>query len=244
MKILELIDIHKSFGDKKVLDGIDIYLKNGEIIGLLGVSGSGKSTIFNIISGAINTNSGKIILEGRDITGKKGEVSYMQQKDLLFSHMNIINNTSLPLIISGMDKNLAHEEAISHFEEFGLKGTETKYPSQLSGGMRQRAALLRTYLNKKSVILLDEPFSALDMITKAKMHDWFVDLMEKLKMSAIFITHDIDEAIFLSDRIYILDKNGKISKEVNIECDEKRDDEFKLSEKFLEYKREVSKALS
>lgn len=243
MKALELLDIHKSFGEKKVLDGISLYLNDGEIIGLLGVSGSGKSTIFNIISGGIKPNSGKVILDGKDVTGEKGKVAYMQQKDLLFPHMNILRNTSLPLIISGEDKNLAHKEASSHFEEFGLKGTEDKYPSQLSGGMRQRAALLRTYLNKKSVILLDEPFSALDMITKAKMHDWFIDLMKKLKMSAIFITHDIDEAIFLSDRIYILGKNGKINKEVIIKCAGKRNDDFKLSERFLEYKREISKAL-
>lgn len=243
MKVLELLNIHKSFGEKKVLDGISLYLNDGEIIGLLGVSGSGKSTIFNIISGGIKPNSGKVILDGIDVTGDKGKVAYMQQKDLLFPHMNILSNTSLPLIISGVDKKLAHGEASSHFEEFGLKGTEDKYPSQLSGGMRQRAALLRTYLNKKSVILLDEPFSALDMITKARMHDWFIDLMKKLKISAIFITHDIDEAIFLSDRIYILGKNGKINKEIIIKCMGKRNEDFKLSERFLEYKREVSKAL-
>ena len=243
MKALELLDIHKSFGEKKVLDGISLYLNDGEIIGLLGVSGSGKSTIFNIISGGIKPNSGKVILDGKDVTGEKGKVAYMQQKDLLFPHMNILRNTSLPLIISGEDKSLAHKEASDHFEEFGLKGTEDKYPSQLSGGMRQRAALLRTYLNKKSVILLDEPFSALDMITKAKMHDWFIDLMKKLKMSAIFITHDIDEAIFLSDRIYILGESGKITDEIIVEYGKIRGEEFKLSEEFLEYKRKISKAL-
>ena len=109
MKALELLDIHKSFGEKKVLDGISLYLNDGEIIGLLGVSGSGKSTIFNIISGGIKPNSGKVILDGIDVTGDKGKVAYMQQKDLLFPHMNILSNTSLPLIISGVDKKLAHE---------------------------------------------------------------------------------------------------------------------------------------
>lgn len=243
MKILELENIEKAFGSKKVLKGIDLHLNKGEIIGLLGVSGSGKSTIFNVISGTIKADSGKVFLNGKDVTGKKGNVAYMLQKDLLFPHLNILDNTTLPLVISGVDKKTAKNESLSHFEEFGLKDTQEKYPSQLSGGMRQRAALLRTYLNKKSVILLDEPFSALDMITKNKMHDWFLNLMRKLHLSAIFITHDIDEAIFLSDRIYILGESGKITDEIIVEYGKIRGEEFKLSEEFLEYKRKISKAL-
>lgn len=243
MKILELQEVYKTFGRKKVLNGINLYLDKGEIIGLLGVSGSGKSTIFNIISGTVKVDSGKVLLENQDVTGKKGNVSYMLQKDLLFPHLNILDNTTLPLVIGGVDKEEAKKEALSHFDEFGLSGTENKYPSQLSGGMRQRAALLRTYLNKKSVILLDEPFSALDMITKSKMHHWFIELMTKLKMSAIFITHDVDEAILLSDRIYILGEDGKISDEIIVSYGDTRGEGFKLSEEFLEYKRQISKAL-
>lgn len=241
MKILELKNIYKSFGEKEVLKDFNLSLEKDEIISLLGVSGVGKSTVFNIISGTIKPDRGKVLLRGEDITGEKGKVSYMLQKDLLFPHMTIIENVTLPLLIGKVD---IEKEKISerYFGDFGLEGTEEKYPSQLSGGMRQRAALLRTYLNKNEVILLDEPFSALDMITKEKMHYWFLDILKKYEMSAIFITHDVDEGIFLSDKVCILSPSGKIDYVIDI-YREKRDEKFKLSEEFLEYKRKIVKYL-
>ena len=125
--------------------------------------------------------------------------------------------------------------------QFGLEGTEKKYPNQLSGGMRQRAALLRTYLFSNETALLDEPFSALDAITKHRMHLWYLDIMKQIKMSTLFITHDIDEAIILSDRIYILSGSpGKITAEIEVDIDRGGDnEELQLSEKFLKYKREI-----
>ena len=137
-------------------------------------------------------------------------------------------------------KKQAREKAASYFEEFGLDGTEKKYPAQLSGGMKQRAALLRTYLFSEKVALLDEPFSALDMLTKGAVHEWYLDVMEKIKLSTLFITHDIDEAILLSDRIYLLTgKPGTIKKEIVIRESKPRRKDFNLTEEFLEYKREI-----
>ena len=152
---------------------LDVYKRQ-----ILGVSGVGKTTLFNVIAGLIKPDSGKVFLDGRDITNTTGNTSYMLQKDLLLPYKTIIDNVSLPLVIRGEKKSKAREYASKYFEEFGLKGTENKYPHQLSGGMRQRAALLRTYLFSDQVALLDEPFSALDSITKTSMHQWFL----KVKM--------------------------------------------------------------
>lgn len=126
------------------------------------------------------------------------------------------------------------------FEQFGFVGTQKKYPSQLSGGMRQRAALLRTYMYSKDVALLDEPFSALDTITKSSMHRWYLNVMEQIRMSTLFITHDIDEAILISDRIYLLSGSpGSVKGEIIIKESKSRCSDFNLTEEFLEYKRKI-----
>ena len=153
----------------------------------------------------------------------------------------VIDNVSLPLVIKGESKKTAREKAEKYFEQFGLEGTQKKYPSQLSGGMKQRAALLRTYMFSREIALLDEPFSALDAITKHKMHLWYLDIMKQIKMSTLFITHDIDEAILLSDRIYILAGSpGQITAEIKIEIDRNgNNQEIEMSEKFLKYKKEI-----
>ena len=164
----------------------------------------------------------------------------MLQKDLLLPYRTIVDNVALPLVIRGEKKSTAREKAAGYFEEFGLQGTENKYPSQLSGGMKQRAALLRTYLFSEKVALLDEPFSALDMLTKSAVHEWYLDVMEKIKLSTLFITHDIDEAILLSDRIYLLTgRPGTLTKEIVIREPKPRRKDFNISEEFLSYKREI-----
>ena len=244
MSVLQVKDIYKSFDEEKIIENISLELQEGEIVSLLGVSGGGKTTLFNIIAGLSNPDSGQVLLEGKDITGTPGQVSYMLQKDLLLPYYTIIDNVALPLIVGGMDKNAAREKAGSYFEEFGLEGTEEKYPSQISGGMKQRAALLRTYMFSEKVALLDEPFSALDMLTKTTVHQWYLDVMEKIKLSTLFITHDIDEAILLSDRIYLLTgKPGTITKEIVISEKRPRRKDFNLSEEFLEYKRQIIRHL-
>ena len=240
MTVLQINHVSKSFEEEQIIQDISLHLKEGEIVSLLGVSGGGKTTLFNIIAGLSVPNKGNVLLEGEDITGKPGKVSYMLQKDLLLPYSSILDNVALPLIVRGIKKKEAREKAAGFFEEFGLEGTEKKYPSQISGGMKQRAALLRTYLFSEKVALLDEPFSALDRLTKARVHEWYLDVMEKIKLSTLFVTHDIDEAILLSDRIYLLtEKPGTITKEIVIKEPKPRRRDFHLSEDFLEYKRGI-----
>ena len=240
MAVLSVKDVSKSFDDEKIINHISMELHQGEIVSLLGVSGGGKTTLFNIIAGLSMPDEGTVWMDGEEITGKPGNVSYMLQKDLLLPYRTIVDNVALPLIIRGMKKKEAREKAAQYFEEFGLQGTEKKYPAQLSGGMKQRAALLRTYLFSEKVALLDEPFSALDMLTKQAVHEWYLDVMEKIHLSTFFITHDIDEAILLSDRIYLLTgKPGEITKEIVIKEPKPRRKDFNLTEEFLEYKREI-----
>ena len=196
------------------------------------------------ISGIDRPDSGRVVLGGQDITGQPGHISYMLQKDLLLPYKKIIDNVSLPLLLSGKSKKEARAEAGSHFAQFGLEGTQQQYPAELSGGMRQRAALLRTYLAGDRVALLDEPFSALDTITKSAMHRWYLSVMEEIKLSTIFITHDIDEAVLLSDRILILSgRPGKITHQITIAEPKPRRRDFNLTPEFLDYKKQVIDAL-
>ncbi|CDE69802.1 aBC transporter related [Clostridium sp. CAG:277] len=243
-------NVSKSFGDKKVLESVSLTLEEGEIVCILGASGVGKSTLFHIISGLLMPDEGRVLLDGEDVTGKPGKISYMLQKDMMLPYKTVLDNVALPLIIkktSGEGKigpwrriRTAREKAAAYFEEFGLSGYEKKYPAQLSGGMRQRAALLRTYLFSQEVALLDEPFSALDTITKGKMHQWYLSIMEEIHMSTLFITHDMDEAIILSDRIYILGGTpAVIQDEITVSGKKPGAEEFKISPEFLEYKKRI-----
>lgn len=244
MAVLKVEGVSKSFDSEKIIENISLELHEGEIVSLLGISGGGKTTLFNIIAGLSWPDAGAVWLDGEEITGQPGNVGYMLQKDLLLPYRTILDNVALPLIIRGMKKKEAREVAAPYYAEFGLQGTEKKYPAQLSGGMKQRAALLRTYLfsmqRRKKVALLDEPFSALDMLTKQGIHEWYLDVMDKIHLSTIFITHDIDEAILLSDRIYLLTgKPGQITKEIIIKEPKPRRKDFHLTEEFLAYKREI-----
>jgi len=244
MERLEIRNVSKSFEGKPVLEDVSITLNRGELVCLLGVSGGGKTTLFNIISGLMKPDRGQVLLDGEDITGKPGKISYMLQKDLLLPYRTIEDNVALPLLLKGEDKKKARVQAGALFGEFGLEGTQKKYPAQLSGGMRQRAALLRTYLFSQDVALLDEPFSALDTLTKSAIHRWYLDVMERIKLSTFFITHDIDEAILLSDRIYLLTgQPGRITDEIVISHPKPRGEEFNLSVEFLEYKKRILERL-
>lgn len=244
MDLLRAENISKVYGERTIIQNINLTLKKGEIVSLLGVSGAGKTTLFHVLSGLVEPQSGKVWLSGEEITGKPGKLSYMMQKDLLLPHKKVIDNVSLPLILKGMSKKEAREKADPLFAQFGLEGTQMKYPVQLSGGMRQRAALLRTYLSSEGVALLDEPFSALDTITKSAIHEWYLDIMQKIDLSTIFITHDIDEAILLSDRVYILKgAPGEITDEIIIKEQKPRSGDFNMTEAFLEYKRLIKEKL-
>ncbi len=244
-------NVTKKFDGKTIIQDISIEVHEKELVCLLGVSGAGKTTLFNVISGLLTPEEGSIYLNGTEITGEAGHISYMLQKDLLLPYKTMVDNIALPLIIKGEKKKRARGKASSYFKEFGLEGTQMKYPNQLSGGMRQRAALLRTYLfanhdgkEENGIALLDEPFSALDTITKSAIHQWYLDVMEKIHLSTIFITHDIDEAILLSDRIYLLTgKPGRITDEIIIEEPKPRRKDFNLTEEFLTYKKKIIEKL-
>ncbi|MBQ2812680.1 MAG: ABC transporter ATP-binding protein [Clostridia bacterium] len=240
MNKLEVKNVSKSFDGKPVLRNVSVELNRGELVCLLGVSGGGKTTLFNIISGLLTPDEGQVLLDGRDITNQPGNVSYMLQKDLLLPYRTIEDNAALPLLLKGVKKKQARLQVSPMFSQFGLDGTQKNYPSQLSGGMRQRAALLRTYMFSKDVALLDEPFSALDTITKSSMHKWYLDVMEKIQLSTLFITHDIDEAILISDRLYLLSGSpGEITGEIVIKEPKPRREDFNLTAEFMEYKRKI-----
>lgn len=212
--MIEAINIKKSFGDLRTLEDVSIKLEKNQIVTVLGPSGCGKSTLFDIIAGLEKPDRGQVFIEGENYIGKTGRVSYMHQKDLLLPWSSVLNNVCIPLIIKGFKRNDSHQKAKEYFRLFGLEGFENNYPVQLSGGMKQRAALLRTYLFANDIMLLDEPFGSLDAITRRKMQLWLLELLEKIKTSVLFITHDIDEAIFLSDRIYLLTKRPATIKKI------------------------------
>ncbi|HIS63840.1 MAG TPA: ABC transporter ATP-binding protein [Candidatus Avoscillospira avistercoris] len=244
METLEVRGVSVSFDGRKVLEDVSVTLRKGELVCLLGVSGGGKTTLFNVISGLLKPDAGQVLLDGEDITGKPGHISYMLQKDLLLPYRTIEDNVALPLLLRGVKKREARKQASALFEEFGLGGTEKLWPSQLSGGMRQRAALLRTYLFSQDVALLDEPFSALDTLTKSAIHRWYLDVMERIHLSTLFITHDMDEAVLLSDRIYLLTgQPGRITSEIVVEEPRPRRQDFNLSPEFLQYKRRIQEQL-
>ena len=230
--MLELKDISRAFGDRQVLDGVSFDVEPGEFVSLIGPSGAGKSTLFNIIAGLDKPDSGEVVFDGT--------TAYMPQKDLLFPWRTIEANAALGLEVQGVPKKEARARAREWFPQFGLDGFEDALPFQLSGGMRQRAALLRTVVQEKSTLLLDEPFGALDSLTRNDLQNWLQGMWAEHDWTALLITHDVREAILLSDRIVVLNPRPTSVREIiDVNLPRPRGTEVLSSPEFGELERRI-----
>lgn len=223
----------------------NLSIEEGRFVSIIGPSGCGKSTLFNIISGLVDNTEGAIYVGGNRVDGLTGITGYMLQKDLLLPWRNILDNVILGLEIQGVAKKEAKAKALPLLHKYGLKGFEHHYPAQLSGGMRQRAALLRTILYDRDIILLDEPFGALDAQTRAMMQEWLLDLWDDFQKTILFVTHDMEEAIYLSDEVYIMtSRPGTIKRHLTIDLPRPRKPQIVTSPQFIALKEEALRILS
>jgi ABC-type nitrate/sulfonate/bicarbonate transport system ATPase subunit len=219
---LRLDDVSMAFatpaGLFQALARVSLAVPSGQFVSLIGPSGCGKSTIFNIVAGLQEPSTGRVMIDGVDATGTIGRVGYMLQKDLLLPWRTLIDNIILGMEIQGVPLREARERALPLLRRYGLGGFEHAYPNALSGGMRQRAALLRTLLFDTDVILLDEPFGALDAQTKTQMQEWLLQLWSDFAKTVVFVTHDVEEAIFLSDEVHVMGtRPGRIVETLAVE---------------------------
>ncbi len=201
---LALKSVSRTFGDVTALAPTDLSVKTGEFISVVGPSGCGKSTMFNIIAGVLDPSGGQVLIDGRDVTNSSGHVGYMLQKDLLLPWRTVLDNIVLGAVLKGGASRVQREEGVALARRYGLGDFINHYPAALSGGMRQRVALMRTLAKHHDVMLLDEPFGALDSQTRLSMQQWLLSVWEKEKRTIVFVTHDIDEAIFLADRVVVM----------------------------------------
>ena len=187
-----------------VLDGVDLDVRAGDFVSVIGPSGCGKTTLLNCLAGLDQPTSGRIELDGDPSAPRLGKVGFMPQKDLLLPWRTVLDNAALGLELMGEPRGEARRRALEMMELFGLAGFEGQWPSTLSGGMRQRAAFLRTLLPDQELVLLDEPFGALDALTRSQMQEWLLGVWQSLGKTIVLITHDVEEAVLLSDRVYVL----------------------------------------
>jgi ABC-type nitrate/sulfonate/bicarbonate transport system ATPase subunit len=187
----------------------------GEFVTIIGASGSGKSTLFNLCVGLLEPDSGEILIDGVKPENRSGKLGYMPQRDLLLPWRSVLDNVIIPLEIQGVPKGESRPRAQAMLPHFGLATFENEYPSALSGGMRQRAALLRTWLTGRDTLLLDEPFGALDALTRKELQNWLLRVWQEYGRTVLFITHDVEEAVYLADRVIVLSaRPGKIQTEL------------------------------
>lgn len=222
-----------------------LSIEAGRFVSIIGPSGCGKSTLFNIIAGLMPPSTGKVLADGENIVGKTGYVGYMLQKDMLLPWRTILDNIILGMEIRGVPYKEATERALPLMEKYGLKGFDKHYPRELSGGMRQRAALLRTLLYDRDIILLDEPFGALDAQTRLMMQNWLLQIWADFGKTVLFVTHDIDEAIYLSDDIYVFSSRpGRIKTKITVTMERPRKTEDMTSPAFMDLKHHLLDLLS
>ena len=244
-KIIEVVDVslrlNRDQGYLEVLDSVDFYARQGEVVSLIGPSGCGKSTFLDILAGLEEPDSGTVEVRGIGTEERLGRVGYMQQKDLLLPWRTVMDNVILGLEMQGISQKVARQRASERMDSFGLSGFEDQYPYALSGGMRQRAAFLRTILTDTSVLLLDEPFSALDALNRSHMQEWLLDLLDVYEdKTVVLVTHDVEEALFLSDRIYVMTpRPGRIENVERMNWNKPRSRSIFTSSEFMDIKTRI-----
>jgi ABC-type nitrate/sulfonate/bicarbonate transport system ATPase subunit len=232
-------------GAFQALAPVTLAIGPGRFVSLIGPSGCGKSTIFNIVAGLLEPSAGRVLIDGTDATGTIGRVGYMLQKDLLLPWRTVLDNVILGMEIQGLPLRQARERALPLLRRYGLSGFEYMYPNALSGGMRQRAALLRTLLFDTDIILLDEPFGALDAQTKLQMQEWLLGLWADFGKTVVFVTHDVDEAIYLSDEVYVMaTRPGRIAEKIPIPIQRPRQRAIALTREFIAIKERCMQLLN
>ncbi len=219
---IELRHVSKIFTgvDRTVpaLEDVSFKVMPGEFVTIIGASGSGKSTLFNLCVGLLEPDEGEILIDGERPENRAGMLGYMPQRDLLLPWRNVLDNVIIPLEIQGIPRRESRQIALEMLPHFGLETFENEYPSALSGGMRQRAALLRTWLTGRSTMLLDEPFGALDALTRKELRNWLLRVWQEFGRTVMFITHDVEEAVYLADRVLVLSaRPGEIKHELKID---------------------------
>ncbi|XOJ03303.1 ABC transporter ATP-binding protein [Paenibacillus polymyxa] len=244
---LDVVNVHASFRERRsrlsVLNGLSLTVEQGEFVAIVGPSGCGKSTLFHIIGGLLKPQEGQVLMNGQNVTGQRGKISYMPQQPALFPWRTIEDNVLLAgeVASSAPPRAEALAEARKWLSSVGLAGFEQAYPHMLSGGMQQRAAFLRALLSPQELMLLDEPFSALDALTRSDMQRWLLDIWEQNRRSVLFITHNIEEALLLADRVYVLsNRPATVLHEVHVPFDRPRREEITEESAFLERKRQIA----
>lgn len=239
MKALEINNLSFKYkdSDKFITENLSFDINTNEFVTIIAPSGTGKSTLFRLILGLLEPVEGNIKIAQQ---GNKNIVGYMPQKDSLMPWRNVLDNTAIGLELNGHKRKEAREIAATYFEEFGIKGTERSYPHELSGGMRQRASFLRAIVNKPPILLLDEPFSSLDALTRRKLQGWLLNLCQKEQNTVFMITHDIEEALLLSDRVLIATELPyKKLQSIDVQFKRPRNYKTTLTSEFIELKRYI-----
>ncbi len=245
---LELRGVSRTFQSRRgvieALAPVDLTVRDREFVSIVGPSGCGKSTLLNIVAGLEQPTTGEVLLDGQVASERLGRTAYMHQKDLLLPWRTVLDNAALGLEVAGAGRAESRARALELMDRFGLRGFETSYPATLSGGMRQRAAFLRTVLTDQPLMLLDEPFGALDALTRAEMQEWLLGLWEDLGRTIVFITHDVEEAVLLSDRVLVMSpRPGRFIVDEPVDLPRPRQYEMVTGSHFVELKSRLLLAL-
>jgi ABC-type nitrate/sulfonate/bicarbonate transport system ATPase subunit len=242
--LLRVADVTRRFGSTVALERTSFELAEGTFTSVVGPSGCGKSTLFNVVSGLLAPDDGRVYLDDHDVTGRTGLVGYMLQKDLLVPWRTVVNNITLGAKLTGRITEADRHEARRLARQYGLGEFLDHYPSALSGGMRQRVALMRTLVTNHRLLLLDEPFGALDSQTRLEMQQWLLRVWSESGRTVLFITHDVDEAVFLSDRVLVMSpRPGRVAADLEVTLARPRELATLTTTDFTDVKRQILELL-